>query len=260
MKSSLSGHTALVLGASQGIGKAAAIALAANGARVHLLARNLDKLQATRDELPRDCQGDILAVDISQRDLLRQKLQVLATAASPVTILVNNTGGPPAGPVANAREEAFVTAFANHLLVNALTAEILLPGMRQAQYGRIINIVSTSVKVPIPGLGVSNTIRGAVASWAKTLANEVASAGVTVNNVLPGATATERLTNIITNKAQSSNKEPAQVRQEMLAEIPAGRFAQPEEIAAAVAFLASPAAGYITGVSLPVDGGRTKCL
>ena len=132
--------------------------------------------------------------------------------------------------------------------------------MKEAQFGRIINIISTSVKIPLKNLGVSNTIRGAVASWSKTLANETAKFGITVNNVLPGATSTGRLEAIIRNKVSKSGISKDEAEHEMLAEIPAGRFGKPEEIAAMVAFLASPAAAYVSGVSIPVVGGRTGSI
>jgi 3-oxoacyl-[acyl-carrier protein] reductase len=160
----------------------------------------------------------------------------------------------------NATAEAFLNTFNQHLICNHLIAQAVLPGMKEARFGRIINIISTSVKQPLKGLGVSNTIRAAVANWSKTLSLEVAPFGITVNNVLPGATATQRLSSIIENKSQKQNHTIDEVEQEMLAEIPAGRFGKPEEIAAAVAFLASPAAAYINGINIPVDGGRTGCL
>ena len=132
--------------------------------------------------------------------------------------------------------------------------------MRAAGFGRIINVVSTSVKVPLPNLGVSNTVRGAVASWAKTLANELGPHGITVNNVLPGATLTQRHTALIAKKAAQTGQPAGAIEAEMLKLIPARRFGLAEEVAAAVAYLASPAAGYVNGTSLPVDGGRTGAL
>jgi 3-oxoacyl-[acyl-carrier protein] reductase len=173
---------------------------------------------------------------------------------------VNNTGGPPAGAIVEAKPEAFLAAFNQHLICNQMLASVVLDSMKKEGYGRIINVVSTSVKIPLKGLGVSNTIRGAVASWAKTWANETASFGITVNNVLPGATSTGRLSSIINNKASKANLSLDAVEEEMLAEIPAKRFGKPEEIAYLISFLASPAAAYITGTSIPVDGGRTGCI
>ena len=135
-----------------------------------------------------------------------------------------------------------------------------MAGMKQAGYGRIINIISTSVKQPLKGLGVSNTIRAAVANWAKTLSLELAPFGITVNNVLPGATKTQRLSSLIEAKSVKTGHSIESLEQEMKAEIPMARFAEPAEVAAAVAFLASPAAAYISGINVPVDGGRTGCL
>jgi 3-oxoacyl-[acyl-carrier protein] reductase len=178
----------------------------------------------------------------------------------PVNILVNNTGGPPAGPIISAKAEEFLSAFNNHLLCNHLLVQACVEGMKNTHYGRVVNIISTSVKQPLPNLGVSNTIRAAVANWSKTMANELGKFGITVNNVLPGATATQRLAGIIENKSQKTHVSIEAVKQEMLHEIPLGRFAEAAEIANAVAFLVSPAAAYINGINLPVDGGRTGNL
>ncbi len=261
MDINLTGKNALVGGSSKGIGKASAIELAALGANVTLMARSAERLQLTIKELDtsRGQQHDYIAVDVSNQDDLEAKISQ-AVAQKVYHILVNNTGGPPAGPVTQASSAGFLQAYHNHLLCNHLISMLLLPGMKQAGYGRIINIISTSVKAPLDGLGVSNTTRGAVASWAKTMANELAAFGITVNNVLPGATATERLQEIIDNKAGKTGATPLAVEAHMQAEIPMRRFGKPEEIAAAVAFLATPAAAYITGTNLTVDGGRTPVL
>jgi 3-oxoacyl-[acyl-carrier protein] reductase len=257
----LSGKTALVAGSTQGIGLASAQALAALGATCVLISRNEAALQKAVTTLSTDHQQQhsYLVADFSNPE------QVASVAGSfveqePVHILVNNTGGPPAGPIVDATPEAFLAAFHQHLICNHLLATTLLPGMKNAGYGRIINIISTSVKIPLRNLGVSNTIRGAVASWAKTLANEVAQFGITVNNVLPGATATGRLEAIIHNKVAKGGVSQEEAEQEMLSEIPARRFGKPEEIAAVVAFLACPAAAYVNGTSIPVDGGRTGSI
>jgi 3-oxoacyl-[acyl-carrier protein] reductase len=186
--------------------------------------------------------------------------KALDTISVPVNIIINNTGGPPAGPITEAETEEFEKAFSMHLLCNHLIVKKLKQGMIDTGYGRIINIISTSVKQPLNGLGVSNTIRGAVANWSKTLANELGQHGITVNNVLPGATATERLSSIMENKAAKSGKSKAEIRQQFENAVPMKRVAEPEEIAAAAAFLASPAASYINGINVPVDGGRTGCL
>ena len=262
MQLDLGGRHALVCGASQGIGRASAIELALLGANVTVLARRSEVLATLVQALPRihDAQkhGFIVA-DASDTDTLRARADQLI-ASGPVHILINNSGGPPPGTAAAATPAEFLDAFRQHLLANHVLAQAVIPGMKEAGWGRIINIISTSVKEPIPGIGVSNTTRGAVASWAKTLATELAPFGITVNNVLPGSTHTPRIEQIIAARARKSGSSEQDVQQAMTAEIPLGRFADPAETAAAVAFLASPAASYITGVSLPVDGGRTHSL
>ncbi|HNS12650.1 MAG TPA: SDR family oxidoreductase [Bacteroidia bacterium] len=260
MNIDLTGKKALVCGSTQGIGKASAMELAALGATVTLLARNETELKKVKDELPGSAGHDFIVADFSNPEDLRKIVNDYVAAKGPVHILVNNTGGPPGGPITDARTDEFMQAFSNHLICNHILAQALLPGMKSEKYGRIINIISTSVKQPLKGLGVSNTIRAAVANWSKTLSNEVAAFGITVNNVLPGATATGRLKSIFENKAQKTGKNIDEVEKEMLKEIPAGRFAEASEIANAVAFLAGPAAAYITGINVPVDGGRTSSL
>lgn len=257
---SLSGKTALISGSTQGIGLAAAQALSSLGARCVLLARNETSLQDALATLTLTSQPHAyLVADFSNPNEV-QKVVSEFVAANPIHILINNTGGPPAGAIVEAKPEAFLAAFNQHLICNQILASTVLESMKKEGYGRIINVVSTSVKIPLRGLGVSNTIRGAVASWAKTWANEVAAFGITVNNVLPGATSTGRLSSIINNKAAKGNISLNEVEEEMLAEIPAKRFGKPEEIAYFIAFLASPAAAYINGTSTPVDGGRTGCI
>ncbi|MEO5595869.1 MAG: SDR family oxidoreductase [Lysobacteraceae bacterium] len=258
----LTGKHALVCGASQGIGLATAIELAALGANVTLLARRADVLERLAGELSTsrpEQQHDWIAVDGSDTATLRAKVEALVSAR-PVHVLINNSGGPPPGTVSGAGEDAFLAAFRTHLLANQALAEAVVPGMQAAGYGRIINVISTSVKEPIPGIGVSNVTRGAVASWAKTLARELAPHGITVNNVLPGSTHTPRIEQIIAARSQKTGANEAAITADMVAEIPMGRFAEPSETAAAIAFLASPAASYITGINLPVDGGRTRSL
>jgi len=258
----LTDRHALVCGASQGIGRACAIELALLGASVTVLARHADALRQLVHDLPRANaaqQHDFLVGDAADTDGLRRAAHGLV-AERPVHILVNNTGGPPPGPVHGAQIEAFVAAYRMHLIANHVLAEEVIPGMQAAGYGRIVNIISTSVKEPIAGLGVSNTTRWAVASWAKTLATELAPFGITVNNVLPGSTNTQRIEHIVATRAEKSGVSIAEAQQAMEAEVPARRFAEPAETAAAVAFLASPAAAYINGINLPVDGGRTRSL
>lgn len=259
MNLDLQGKNALVCGSSKGIGKAAAFELAELGANVTLVSRSAGKMVAITQEMARvpGQQHDFLAADFTDTVDLRRKVRGL-TATKPIHILVNNTGGPPAGPITEAALEEFNNAFTTHLICNHLLAKAVLPSMRKEGYGRIINVISTSVKAPLPGLGVSNTVRGAVGNWAKTLANEVGADGITVNNVLPGATNTGRLQEIIDKKAEKSGKPREEVIADMQNSIPLQRFADPKEVGAAIAFLATPAAAYITGVALAVDGGRLK--
>jgi 3-oxoacyl-[acyl-carrier protein] reductase len=204
---------------------------------------------------------DYLVADFSNPEKLKAAVErhMLKTNKT-YHILINNTGGPPSGKITAAAEEDFVTAFSNHLVCSHILTMLMVEGMKKDNYGRIINIISTSVKIPLKGLGVSNTIRGAVASWSKTMANELGEYGITVNNVLPGATQTERLKEIVNTKSEKQKISAEEVEKEMLAEIPLGRFARPEEVASAVAFLATPAAAYISGINVPVDGGRTGSL
>ena len=261
MDLNLDGRHALVCGASEGIGRATAHELALLGAKVTVLARRAETLQEVIAALPRvDGQAhDFVAADVSKTDALRESVVALA-ARAPVHILVNNTGGPPGGSAHDAAVEAYLDAFNKHLVANQTLLQAVLPGMRQACWGRIVNVVSTSVKEPIPGLGVSNTIRGAVASWAKTLSRELAPDGITVNNVLPGFTETGRIEQIVRNKVAAQGKSEDEVRAAMRAGVPAGRFATPEETGGVIAFLCSPAAAYVNGVSLAVDGGRMHSI
>ncbi|MBF6025530.1 SDR family oxidoreductase [Lysobacter niastensis] len=257
----LTGKHALVCGASQGIGLAAARALAELGADVTLLARREEVLRDLAGGLPARA-GQVhgwISADSADTGALRAKVEALV-AAKPVHILVNNSGGPPPGTVHGAQIPAFEAAYRQHLIANHVLAEAVIPGMERDGYGRIVNVISTSVKEPLQGLGVSNTTRWAVASWAKTLATEVAAKGITVNNVLPGSTETPRIEQIIGNTASKTGRSREEVFEKMVGEIPMRRFARPEETAAAIAFLCSPAASYITGVNLPVDGGRTRSL
>ncbi len=246
-------------GSTQGIGRAIAEQLALAGAAITLVARNSAKLEEVGESLPGEGH-DILTADFSKPELLRDVLQDYIQREPKNHILVNNTGGPAPGLVADAQTEQFMSAFSQHLVCNHILAQAVLPGMKAAGYGRIINIISTSVRQPLPNLGVSNTVRGAVASWAKTLSREVAPFGITVNNVLPGATRTARLEAIVERNAAKHARPFEEVEREMQQEIPAGRFAEADEVAYAAVFLASQQAAYITGVSIPVDGGRLLCL
>jgi 3-oxoacyl-[acyl-carrier protein] reductase len=261
MDLNLKGKQAVVCGSTQGIGKASAVELALLGADVTLIARNEDKLKGVCKELS-TAHGQThhyIVADFDFPDQLKIKIEDHARKNN-IHILVNNTGGPPPGPALLAKPEEFIKAFSAHLVCNQILVQALVPGMKKEQYGRIINVISTSVKIPIKGLGVSNTIRGAVANWSKTLSVELAPFGITVNNVLPGASLTGRLESIIKTNAEKKGKSIEEAKQEMVSEIPAGRISDPHEIAAAIAFLSTPAAGYINGVNIPVDGGRTGSL
>jgi 3-oxoacyl-[acyl-carrier protein] reductase len=262
MNLSLKGKKAIVCGSTQGIGKAIAFELAELGAEIILVARSEEKLLEVKKELDNKTgiKHHYIVADFSFPPELKIRIEDFINELGPVHILVNNTGGPAAGNIENAKTEEFISAFNHHLICNHILAQACLEGMKSEKYGRIINIISTSVKQPIPGLGVSNTIRAAVGNWSKTLAGEVGKYNITVNNVLPGATGTQRLSAIAENRAQKSGKTAEHIMQEFADEIPMKRIAQPEEIAAAVAFLASPAASYINGINLPVDGGRTGNL
>jgi len=258
----LEGRRALVCGSSQGIGLATAQVLAAQGASVTLLARDAGKLAAALATLPHQNSQShhSLVADFSHPANVSAAIADYLARGESCQILINNSGGPPPGPAHSASADQFQAAFNQHLLCNQLLVQALLPGMKAAGFGRIINIISTSVKQPIANLGVSNTIRGAVANWAKTLAGELGPFGITVNNVLPGATKTSRLDAVFANKAQKSGKSIADVEEEEKLAIPLRRFAEPEELAHVIAFLASPAASYVSGINVPVDGGRTLCL
>lgn len=261
MNLDLTNKTAVVCGSTQGIGLAAAKELANLGANLILVARNEDKLKAACAELSNNGNQahDYLVADFSRPEELGAKVNSFLADKS-VEILVNNTGGPAGGLIHEAKTSEFIDAFNQHLICNHIMVQGVKDKMIAAGYGRIINVISTSVKQPLANLGVSNTIRGAVANWSKTLANELGQYNITVNNVLPGATETVRLKSIIETKATKTGKTYAEIESEMANASPMLRVAQPEEVANAIAFLASPAASYINGINVPVDGGRTKSL
>ncbi len=262
MNINLKDKNALVCGSTQGIGKSSAVELAKLGANVTLIARNEAKLKDVLKELPTE-NGQkhyYLVVDFQDLEQLKQIVSKHLIHLNTIHILVNNTGGPAGGPVFTAKLEDFDKAFTQHLKANHVLVQTVVPQMKKEGFGRIINMISTSVKQPLDNLGVSNTIRGAVANWAKTLANELGMFGITVNNVLPGATATGRLKQIIDNKAKKTGKSTEEIEDSMRNQIPLKRFAKPEEIANVVAFLSTDAASYINGINIPVDGGRTKSL
>lgn len=258
----LEGKHAIVCGSTQGIGLASAKLMAQRGAKITLVARNESKLKDAL-QLLESTSGqthDFLVADFSQPEVLSDELhQYVASGARP-DILINNTGGPKGGPIKDAEVSEFLAAFNQHLICNHILVQHLYPGMKENGGGRIINVISTSVKQPLNNLGVSNTIRGAVANWSKTLANELGEFNITVNNVLPGATNTGRLQSIAEVKAGKTNSSVDAVFEGMAAQSPMQRIAEPEEVAEAIAFLASDRASYINGINVPVDGGRTKSL
>ena len=262
MDINLTGKRALVCGSSQGIGKACAIELASLGASITLFSRNKAALSQVLTELDQTQgqQHHVLVADFSNPDEVTREINNHMAQTGGFEILLNNTGGPAPGPAASTDSSAFLAAFNLHLISNHHLVQALIPAMKEKKYGRIINVISTSVKQPLDNLGVSNTVRGAVGNWAKTLANELGPFGITVNNILPGATATERLTSIIDNKASKTGKSKEDVSNAMVGAIPAGRFCEPEEHAYAATFLASEKAAYINGTNVVIDGGRTKCL
>lgn len=261
MDISLKGKRAIICGSSAGIGLATARELALNGADCILFARNPVELQKAVNGLAKsDTQKhQFVVADFSKQASVEEAVKKIVAGGS-VEILINNTGGPKAGPILNVPPEDFENAFRQHLVCNQILVQAVMPGMRSGNYGRIINIISTSVKTPLANLGVSNTIRLAVASWAKSLANEIGPFNITVNNILPGLTETQRLESLIQHTAESSGKDSDAVQLQMKESIPLKRFGKPEEIANMIAFLASPAASYINGTNIAVDGGRTPAL
>ena len=252
----------MVCGSTQGLGFASAAELALLGATITLVARNEQKLQEAVKMLDQSKgqQHSYLVADFMDTEKVQSAVSSFVASGKTAHILVNNTGGPAGGTAIDAKPAEFTAAFSAHLICNHLLVQALVPGMKAAGYGRIVNIISTSVKQPLKNLGVSNTIRAAVANWSKTLANELGPFGITVNNVLPGFTKTTRADYIIEKKMKDSGRTEAEVMNEFVAEIPAGRIGNPADFGAAVAFLCSPSAGYINGINLPVDGGRTGCL
>jgi 3-oxoacyl-[acyl-carrier protein] reductase len=262
MNLDLTNKNAIVCGSTQGLGRASAIELALLGANVTLVARNEATLKETLKSLDssKGQQHSYFVADFSKPEEVKAGIEKHLEANPSVHILVNNTGGPAGGAILEAKIEEFTQAFSNHLICNHILVQACVPIMKSAGFGRIINVISTSVKQPINGLGVSNTTRGAVASWSKTLANELGQFGITVNNVLPGYTKTARLDFVVNARANATGLAKEEMEKVFQSDIPAGRFGEAEEFGAAVAFLCSPAAAYINGVNLPVDGGRLSCM
>jgi len=258
----LDGKNAIVCGSSQGLGKSVALQFSEMGANVILLARNEKQLEKTLKELPKNNSQNhrFIAVDFSQPDNTIIEIKNKLTDINPIHILVNNAGGPKPGEINKADSQELVNAFNSHIVMSQMLVQYVLPGMKEAGFGRIINIISVGMRQPIDHLGVSNTIRGAMGSWSKTLSREVARFGITVNNLLPGQTKTSRLDSLIENNAKLAGKSKEEITIEMISQIPAGRLGEPEDFAYAAGFLASEQASFITGISLPVDGGFLRCL
>ncbi len=262
MNLNLEGKVALVCGSTQGLGFASAIEIALLGANVILMARDEEKLKVATDKLDtsKGQKHTYLIADFSNPESVKECINDFIADGKIIHILINNTGGPAGGKAIDADTEQYIQAFNQHLICNHILVQAIVPGMKSSGFGRIINVISTSVKQPIQGLGVSNTIRASVANWSKTLSVELGVFGITVNNVLPGFTKTTRADYIIKKKAADSGKSEKEIMEELVAEIPVKRIGQPEEFGATVAFLCSPSASYINGINLPVDGGRTACL
>jgi len=258
----MNNRNALVCGSSKGIGASTAIELSKLGVSITLLARDEDSLANVFDDLSTsDNQNhNVIIADFDNPVELKEKIDEYVKENPPIHILINNSGGPKPGPIIDANIEDFIAAFNRHLICNHILVQALVPKMKEENFGRIINITSTSVKQPIKGLGISNTIRGAVANWAKTLSFELGEFGITVNNILPGYTDTQRLQEIFLNKSKKSNFDIESIVSDAHSQIPLGRFADPKETAKAICFLASEDASYINGINLPVDGGRLSTL
>ena len=261
MDLSLHGKNAVVCGSSQGLGLAIAQGLALLGANCILIARTKEKLEVAVTSLAQSAnqKHSYKTADFFNNEEVRDVINEIVRS-QPVHILINNSGGPPGGIVSEAKEEEFIKAFNQHLINNHILTAAVIPGMKQEGYGRIINVISTSVKIPLPYLGVSGTIRAAVASWAKLLSHDLGQFNITVNNILPGYTETERLDSLIASTAKKKNISKEKAAEEMASDIPMKRFGKPAEFGAVAAFLASPAASYVNGVSIPVDGGRTGAI
>lgn len=258
----LNGRVALVGGSSRGLGRAIAEELAAEGAHLVLYARGEAELQRAAEAI-RNASGvrvEAVAADVAKPDGAQRVADAALAAFDHVDILVTNTGGPPAGEFEQHSVETW-RAVCDNLLFSVITlTRAVLPGMKQRGWGRIINITSIAVKQPVESLILSNSLRAAVTGFARTLANEVAATGITVNNVMPGYTRTERLEELAAHIARKRGIDPGEALNVWNAEIPMRRVGEPRELAALVAFLASERASYITGTSIPVDGGWIRSL
>ncbi len=261
MNLDLKNKTAIVCGATQGIGFGIAKELAKEGVNLILIARNKKKLVSCINSLTNPENHSFICVDFSKPKKLELELIKYFKKENPsVHILINNTGGPKSGLMTNVKLEEFTNSFNMHVLCNQILTNLVVPSMKKLGYGRIINIISTSVKIPIPNLGVSNTIRGAVANWSKTMANELGEFQITVNNILPGYTNTGRLRSLFETMATAQKKPIKEIKKNIINNVPLKRLGEVDDIANIVTFLASKKASYINGVNIPVDGGRTGSL
>ena len=258
----LSGRVALVAAASKGIGYASARELAREGARVFLCSRDEERARSAAQKIGGETGAECTGVraDVTDEGDARALVELAREQAGRVDILVTNAGGPPAATFESADLEMYRRAFELNALSAVRLAQLVVPAMREARWGRVINITSISVKQPIDGLLLSNTVRAGLTGWAKTLSTEVAADNVTVNNVAPGYTLTERQDELAATRAGTSGKTKEEMIEMWASQVPMRRLASAEEIAAAVAFLASERASYITGVTLQVDGGWVRGL
>lgn len=246
----LDGKTALVLGASRGLGRAIAVSLQNEGVDVITVARSASDIEAFRH----------IAADLDDPSAPQTIITAVRETGRPLDILVLNSGGPPTGTAANTTPNEFSSVWGRMFNAQLALTQAFLPDMREHGFGRILAVASTSVITPIPGLVLSNTVRAALASWCKTLAAEVAADGVTVNLILPGQIATDRLASLHAARAEGMGLSKEEVVARAMAAVPAGRFGKPEEFGDLAAFLASPRAGYVTGCAIKVDGGITPSL
>ncbi len=262
MNVSLEGLRAIVCGASQGIGKAISIQFAESGASIFLIARNEANLKKTLASLPKNpfAHHSYACVDVGNLYELQTVIEKATIEYDGFHIVVNNTGGPPPGLLYHSLNDELENAFKQHILSAHTILKVVLPKMIELKYGRIINIISIGMKQPIANLGVSNTIRGAMGNWAKTLSKELSHYGITVNNILPGYIKTERLKSLIQNNSKIKNTTYEQEEKKIIEEVPVQRLGNPKEVAFLATFIASPLANYLNGVSIPIDGGFLNCL
>lgn len=258
----LRGRVAIVAAASKGLGRATAAELAAEGARVVICARDPEALARTRDDIVATTGAEVHAVpaDVSTMEGITRVAAAATSVFGQVDILVNNAGGPPSGPFESHPWSRWTEAVDLTLRSAVELTRLVLPGMRERKWGRILNITSIAVKQPVDGLMLSNSIRAAVTGWARTLATEVARDGVTVNNILPGYTRTDRVEQLNAATAAREGISADEVRRRSEAQIPMRRLGEPREFAALAAFLVSERASYVTAQSVAVDGGWIRSL